>query len=519
MSLKSIAKKQKIPLYSYMNEEELEDVLSDEVLSIGWRWNHIQKFIEKKERENVMDLLLSDVRDLSKYRKVMNYLKNNKVIISLTTSPNRLKKIYAVLCSLDIEYVDHISIVLPKFYGKHKEKYNESDIKKCKQFPKVKVVRTNVDYGPITKIIPTMEKAKKKDIIISIDDDICYPMGMVNEMIYSKIVRYPKSVVSTPMEGFHMRDYISNFENTWPHKERKRAPYIDIVEGWTGIAYDKCSANIEMMKQFASISKPCYLSDDLVISYVLDMNNIPRVSIHNKYIYSPHPYELGTGDDALHKGGGADVKPSGIGNHDDSYNFEKYSICLEDIKRITKCPHCPVKHYHTDLYRLLQGFQDICNREEIIYWANFGTLLGMYRDHKLIEWEDHIDVGMVVEDVKILKDILKKGDYRLSYQKNIYSFEKKSISNTYTKQNIPEPKIHIYTYKIPRQSLKIESSYSSFRKKYPSNFFMDSHLFPLKEYPFGEMIILGPSKPKYYIQRMYKKWETPIKTIDNPYLI
>lgn len=504
-----------IPYIDVMTDEELEALSSTKILTLGWRWKHIHPFLKhKQEKDDVMEMLLSPVRNILKYKKVSDYLKKHKVIISLTTSPKRLKSIYAVLCTLDIENVNEINIVLPKTYGSKKEKYNQKDINYCKKFPKVKVIRTSIDYGPITKMLPTIEKAKAKDIIISIDDDVCYPMGMVNEMIYSKIVRYPNHTISSPMEGFQMRKYIKNFKNMWPTKDYKRSPYIDIVEGWSGIAYDKCSANTEMMKKFAGISKHCYLSDDLVISYVLESSGIKKVAVNNDYTFAPYPYEFGTGDDALHKGGGADVKPSGIGDHDDSYNFQKYSICLEDIKRITKCPHCSIKDYQEDVYKLLEHFKRICEKQNIIYWATFSTLLGAYRDYKLIDWEDHIDVGMVKEDIEILKNI--KGDFDLFYENKVYYFQQKSISNKYYKKDIPEPYIQIFEYKVKENDKTIKST---IHNKYPKNFFLDNQLFPLKQYKFGTQNILGPNEPKYYLKRMYNKWETPVKTVDNPYFI
>ena len=79
-------------------------------------------------------MILSPVRDLLKYRKVMNWLKINNVYISLTSSPTRLPKLQAVLATIDTTYLTTIYLVLPYKYGKKKESYNEKLIKKLKKF-------------------------------------------------------------------------------------------------------------------------------------------------------------------------------------------------------------------------------------------------------------------------------------------------------------------------------------------------------------------------------------------------
>ena len=41
-------------------------------------------------------------------------------------------------------------------------------------------------------MLPALRRIRnKKSIVISMDDDIAYPMGMVNEMIYQKVMKYP----------------------------------------------------------------------------------------------------------------------------------------------------------------------------------------------------------------------------------------------------------------------------------------------------------------------------------------
>ena len=51
-----------------------------------------------------------------------------------------------------------INIVLPLTYGRDNTKYPTKLITTLRKFPKVKIIRVKKDLGPITKILPTLEK-------------------------------------------------------------------------------------------------------------------------------------------------------------------------------------------------------------------------------------------------------------------------------------------------------------------------------------------------------------------------
>uniref|UniRef100_A0A6C0I7D4 Uncharacterized protein n=1 Tax=viral metagenome TaxID=1070528 RepID=A0A6C0I7D4_9ZZZZ len=332
--LRTLAHKQEIPLYNKMTDRELISALNtDKEFTIGWRWKYMKPQLKKNEYKDAMELLLAPVRDITFYKKITNFLKNHEVHISLTTSPLRLPKILAVLATIDSTHVKNINVVLPDKYGKNKESYNQADIDKISKFPKVKIIRTAKDYGPITKMLPVIRQVKDpKSIIISIDDDVGYPLGMINEFIYQKVEKYPNAVVQSPDEGQDFRKDIGNFKKVFPSKQKPRKPYADLVEGWLGVAYSKKLVNDEEMEIIADLSKECLLSDDLVISYILAKHNVPVVKVDNKHLGQQLSYQYGAGADALHKGGGTG-KVANVGAFSDDFNKEKYEICLYDIKR------------------------------------------------------------------------------------------------------------------------------------------------------------------------------------------
>ena len=330
--LEAAARKKGVPLVSTLTREDLESFLSNKPWSLGWRFKYIKPQTKSsKDLRNATEMLLHDARDLKKHRKVQAFLQKHEVSTTMPTSPQRLKKLRAVLATLDVENLSNIYIVLPRRYGRKDEVYAQKDIDVVKKFsPLVQIVRTKKDYGPLTKMLPVLRKTKdRKAILISIDDDVAYPMGMVNEMIFQKVVKHPNAVIEGGASFFRRKD-IRGFQDLWPEKHKKRKPHTDLVEGWEAVAYNRKLTDTAQMEQIADLSRNCYLSDDLVISFVLAKKNITRVTIDNRYSFNPHPYDYGTEADALHRGGGSGCGILSDPNVDD-FTWEKYLKCLKDI--------------------------------------------------------------------------------------------------------------------------------------------------------------------------------------------
>jgi hypothetical protein len=309
--------------------------------SIQWRWSYIFPELDKKDRdelENTVEMLLSPVRDIlnlsskDEQKKIDNFLSKHEVIVSLTTSPLRLNKLVAVLSTLDYTHITKVNIVLPEKYGPKQERYDEMPenlVQFMEEVPQVKILQVKKDLGPMTKMLPSITKSRdKKSLIISVDDDVAYPMGMINELIYQRIVKHPNTVL-TMGESMPFFEEVGNMNRYWPEKRNKR-PFVDIVEGWSSILYSPDLVNTTCMKKLASLSKQCFLSDDFVISYALAISNKKRLSITNKYADDPIPYAYGAGEDALHAGRGLGEKRE-YEKHSDAINFEKYTDCLKTI--------------------------------------------------------------------------------------------------------------------------------------------------------------------------------------------
>lgn len=113
----------------------------------------------------------------------------DKIVITLTTVPQRLshnvddgfKLVLKSLCEQNHEnYEVHLN--LPYFYNVTNEEYIIPDW--LNEYGNVynhfKIFRTP-DYGPPTKVVPTIKRESKNTLMIIVDDDLIYHPDMINE--------------------------------------------------------------------------------------------------------------------------------------------------------------------------------------------------------------------------------------------------------------------------------------------------------------------------------------------------
>lgn len=107
-----------------------------------------------------------------------------RYVISLTTTPMRLPKVYRTLETLQAQTVQPLDICLCipfVFKGTGRPDsdqnivYDEAVVQRYQQLPGVSVIRGK-DQGPITKLVPTLKKhwGDKELCVVVLDDDINY---------------------------------------------------------------------------------------------------------------------------------------------------------------------------------------------------------------------------------------------------------------------------------------------------------------------------------------------------------
>ena len=139
-----------------------------------------------------------------------------------------------------------------------------------------------------------------------------------------------------------------------------------------------------------------------------------------------------------------------------------------------------LKECHEILMNILNTFCDFCDKHNLRYFLDYGTLLGAVRCKGFIPWDDDLDVCMPVPDYLKFKDLFpRNGDFFLD-----------SLFNETVKELSPSNLLKIKSKKLVRE-------YNHFPLRTMTGLGLD--VFPLCGYPSD------PKEQKSYLSE-YMKW-------------
>jgi len=238
---------------------------------------------------------------------------NTKIVLSLTTSPSRIQYIPYLLDVLNVHIFDNIYINIPKTFDRTPTlKY------KIPKFSQKHVVINKIahDLGPATKVLPILDKFKNNPnmIVVSIDDDI--KISKNPDVLAKLVIQCIKSNCVITGIGKRLSDWNLSSNKISP----SRKPYVDIIEGWTGVAYKPSMIDIDFCVKMINGSSYCKLSDDLVLSWGIRRRGF---KIKSLMLSTSLFKELfwGLGNDAIHYGAGSKNPNKHIQAH--YYNYAK----------------------------------------------------------------------------------------------------------------------------------------------------------------------------------------------------
>ena len=227
-----------------------------------------------------------------------------KYIVSFTTSPTRIYKCDTMVDSIVYQSVkpDLILLNIPDIFSRTGEKYTIPN----KLTNKITINRCGRDWGPATKIVPTVKYLNDNGYnpndtrIIYLDDDIKYPKTMIECL---KEVEDENTVWCG--SGF---DFV-NLKILYQKKDNKLS---SIAEGYCGVCVKlstfKDDFNNYMNKYMSK--KETRLSDDIILSNYYHKVKIPIKIINKLGRYSRFELwnnkgilDYGNEEDALHNGG------------------------------------------------------------------------------------------------------------------------------------------------------------------------------------------------------------------------
>jgi hypothetical protein len=209
-----------------------------------------------------------------------------KVILSLTSSPKRIAHVPKILSLLDSRTYDEIHVNLPERYGRTNEPYS-IDLS-VSTFPKLSIFRSQMDSGPAMKLLPTVKRCQEPCVVITIDDDTVYGRSMVGQLLKAlDAIDYQGAVGYSAFQAEEAKDQtrqLSPKEQDALSKLQARFPQAKcekVLEGFGMVAYMSHLVNVPEAEFASSLSRSCFNSDDLVISYSLEKAGVPRFVIPN----------------------------------------------------------------------------------------------------------------------------------------------------------------------------------------------------------------------------------------------
>lgn len=204
------------------------------------------------------------------------------VIVSLTTTPKRIKKVLKVIESINNQTVIVDKIVLALGEDLFQKENNEIPIELLfADINKLEII-WDEDIGPHTKYFYTMKKYENS-IVITVDDDIYYPETFIEELLNSYI-KFPYAISAR-------RAHLIKFDkagNLLPYNDWKfsctdiKVPSLLLMAtGVGGVLYPPKCMNDELFNKEA-IKRLCLKADDLWLKFMQLINDTPVVIASEK---------------------------------------------------------------------------------------------------------------------------------------------------------------------------------------------------------------------------------------------
>lgn len=234
-----------------------------------------------------------------------------RIVLSMTTTPTRILSLEGTLKSLlsQTHPPDLIQINIPEVFHRTGEKYPEIDSIKIFQHPKILVHHSVHDYGPATKLVPTLEtETDPNTLIITVDDDTIYPGDMV-ETYRNNSFYNPHFVLSGHCEwstrlAIQKEDFDTIYGYTYgkPTHIYKDQCCCQFFAAYAGTGYRRSmfmnqTVPFNHYMSVALNNSNCIRSDDLVLS-----NYVTMLGYRGLHLKNPVEQELfGFHKDALHR--------------------------------------------------------------------------------------------------------------------------------------------------------------------------------------------------------------------------
>lgn len=193
---------------------------------------------------------------------------------------------------------------------------------------------------------------------------------------------------------------------------------------------------------------------------------------------------------------------------------EKYNVINTDKTILNK------------ITEMLKVTDDIFTKNNIVYWIDGGTLLGAIRHKNIIPWDDDADLCLDYrfEDkfLTLRNQFVEKGydiapfwggykifpidGKRIQVENKNWSWTGNQSKNNNNQDNdikYKYPFIDIFFCKKDKENNNIVYANKKVNDIYKKYYHETDHLYPLKKYNFGNIMLWGPNNPIPYLDRAF----------------
>ncbi len=231
------------------------------------------------------------VRSLSHY--AARYLRKPAsakadIIVTLTTIPSRIEKIYPALKSIMDQTMAprRIYLAIPPFSVREQKEYKIPEaLVNC---PAIQIIDAQKDWGPASKLIPALihSETKPDDIILAVDDDNIYPAEFL-ETFWQYSQKLPDAALS--LRGWPMpRSLRWKDSREFKGTEISQPVLTDVITGCGGIMVKPKFFDAGFFA-YDGAPKQAFFVDDIWICGNLARRNIPKyvIPFRGRYVYLP----------------------------------------------------------------------------------------------------------------------------------------------------------------------------------------------------------------------------------------
>jgi hypothetical protein len=255
----------------------------DVIKDIGWGQLLFLSVYDIK-KNNYFIIYIGDSTKNELYRKVE--LIKRKCNVALTTIPSRAKTnifIKNILHLVDSQTytIENIFITIPDKYNRFKETVSEDIINQLLEIPKVKVICSEIDYGPASKYLGPLINyydELKDTLLIVIDDDRIYNENLLKNFVIA-YNSFPKVTFSS---GLWTEYFGKNYKNTdhnflqinlYKETNNNKLFYGQGVGGFFGFCIKVENENLQKFIEYnlwilTRIPKSFYHDEGIILGYL-----------------------------------------------------------------------------------------------------------------------------------------------------------------------------------------------------------------------------------------------------------